>query len=261
LEYGEDTAWSKPILESMSIDSINSIILDENNFYFKKTTQMTECLLERGKGHFIVGYTDLHPNGDAIAAFRDPQRLLLDTIEYKEEIKILSRKITRDFLKVYDIFHKQISKYGMPSTCWLPAISKGKFHIPSCDISCMISNEAFENLFLESIIEECRYMDNNIYHLDGPQALRYLDTLLDIPEIHAIQWVPGAGQDYWANWIEVYQKIQNKNKAMYILSVPAQDLDKLFEILRPEGVWIGNITEVQTIEQANEILNKIERWG
>jgi hypothetical protein len=31
------------------------------------------------------------------------------------------------------------------------------------------------------------------------RSLRYLDCLLEIPEIHAIQWVPGAGREYWAD--------------------------------------------------------------
>ena len=100
----------------------------------------------------------------------------------------------------------------------------------------MISTKSFANLFLPGIIRECRHMDRCMYHLDGPQALRHLDLLLDIPEIHAIQWVPGAGRDYWGDWIDIYRKIQMRGKALQILSIPAADLGWLFEVLRPEGV-------------------------
>jgi len=259
--YGEDTAWSKPILDDWSTDSINNLKLDKNNFYYRKVMEMTDDFIAAGKNKFIVGYTDLHGGGDAIAAFRGSQNFLMDIITNPKEIKEVCDKITVDFLKVYDVFYEKLTAANMPSTSWCTAVCKGKFHIPSNDFSCMISHEDYENLFLPGIIDECRHMDKCIYHLDGPQALRYLDTLLEIPEIHAVQWVPGAGQEYWADWIEVYQRIQNKNKAMQILSVPAKDLDHLFDVLRPEGVWISNLTGITNETEAETALKKIVRWG
>jgi len=259
MEYGESTAWSKPILTDLSDESVDKLHLDRNSFYFRKLIEMTEALVEAGKDKFIVGYTDLHGGADAIAAFRDPQELLIDTIEQPDAIKRLCERITTDFLEVYDEFHSKLSAAGMPSTSWLLATCKGKYHIPSNDFSCMISDDAFEDLFIPEIIRECQHMDRCIYHLDGPQALRYLDRLLEIPEIHAIQWVPGAGQDYWANWIELYQRIQSKKKA-FCLSVPAKDLNLLFESLDPEGVWISSISGISNEQEATAALNKIAKW-
>jgi hypothetical protein len=257
MEYGERTAWSEPILDDLSDDSIASLRLDRESFYFKKLVEMTEALIEAGRGKFIVGYTDMHGGGDAIAAFRDPQALLMDTIENPEAIKRLCDRITTEFLEVYDFFYDILSAAGMPSTSWLGATCNGKYHIPSNDFSCMISDDAFEDLFIPGIIRECAHMDRCIYHLDGPQALRYLDRLLDIPEIHAIQWVPGAGQDYWADWIEVYQRIQAKKKA-FTIGVPAKDLDRLFESLAPEGVNLG--IGVSNREDAETVLKKLSGW-
>ena len=258
--YGEQTAWSKPILRDWSQESLNKLHLDTENFYFRKIMEMTDALIEAGKDRFIVGYTDLHGGGDAIAAFRDPQALLIDTVENPDAVKALCGRISTDFLQVYDIFHDKLAAAGMPSTTFLPATSKGKYHVPSNDFSCMISDEAFEDLFLPGIIHECRHMDRCIYHLDGPQALRYLDRLLEIPEIHAIQWVPGTGQDYWANWIEVYQRIQSKKKAMMILAVPVKDLFLLFESLNPEGVWISSVLDVSNQHEAEAALRDIAQW-
>lgn len=36
-----------------------------------------------------------------------------------------------------------------------------------------------------------------IYDVDGPSALRHLDLPLDIPELNAIQSVPGEGNETW----------------------------------------------------------------
>jgi len=260
MEYGEETAWSEPILQDWSRQSLDPLRLDTDNFYFRKIMEMTDALIKNARNRYIVGYTDLHGGGDAIAAFRNPQELLLDTIEHPLEIKELCDRITTDFLKIYDLFHAKLSAADMPSTTWTHVTGVGKVHIPSNDFSCMISDQAFEELFIPGIIRECRHMDRCLYHLDGPQALRYLDRLLDIPEIHAIQWVPGVGHDYWAEWIAVYQRIQKKRKALQILSVPARDLPRLFQALSPEGVWISSVSGISDLHEAETALTNIARW-
>jgi hypothetical protein len=260
LEFGETTTWSIPVLNDWSKESLKKMVLNEESFYYKKVFEMSETFIKAAKGKYIVGFTDLHAGGDAIAALRDPENLLYDTIEHPNEIKSLCTKITNDFLKVYDKLYAMFESAGMPGTSWLPAICKGKFHIPQNDFSCMISKKSFEKLFVSEIIRECQHMDKCIYHLDGPHALRYLDMLLDIPEIHAIQWVPGASIDYWADWLHVYKRIQEKGKAMQILSMPVEDLHILFSNLKPEGVWISEITGITNYYEANAALNAISKW-
>jgi hypothetical protein len=117
----------------------------------------------------------------------------------------------------------------------------------------------FETVFLPGIIRECQHMDRSIYHLDGPDALRFLDTLLAIPEIHAIQWVPGAGQSHWKQWIEVYQRIQSAGKA-FCVGVHVSELDHFFELFRPEGVWLS-VGGVGDRESAEDVLRSISGWG
>ena len=259
LVFGESTSWSEPILESWEPEAVADLQLDRSNVYFRKILELTDALLDAGRGRFIVGYTDLHPGGDAIAAFRDPELLCIDMIEHPDAIKALVERITDDFLEVYDLYHAKLSSAGMPSTTWLPATCEGKYHVPSNDFSCMISETMFEEVFIPGIIRECRHMDRNIYHLDGPQALRFLDRLLAIPEIHAIQWVPGAGQNDWKRWIDVYRRVQAAGKA-FCLAVPVGDLDRLFEVLRPEGAWV-TVTGVSDRDEADGVMRRMARWG
>lgn len=260
MEYGERTAWSEPILTDGWEDRLASLRLDTEGFFYRKTLEMTDAFIERGRGRFIVGYTDLHAGGDAVAALRGPEALLMDTLERPDEVRSLCERITTDFLRVYDRLHEKLAAAGMPSTTWIHALCTGKLHIPSNDFSCMISAAAFEDLFVPGIIRECRHMDRCMYHLDGPQALRYLDRLLELPEIHAIQWVPGAGQEYWLEWIDVYRRIQEKGKALMIQAVPAADLDRLFETLRPEGVWVNAVPGIDNLEEAQAVLKRFHTW-
>ena len=70
----------------------------------------------------------------------------------------------------------------------------------------MISTRMFEDVFLPGLVDECRFLDRSIYHLDGPGALRHLDSILAIPELDALQWVFGAGNEGFHRWVEVYRK-------------------------------------------------------
>ncbi len=259
LEFGETTSWSEPILDDWRPETLAQLQLDEDNVYYRKILELMDALIEAGRDTFIVGYTDLHPGGDAIAAFRDPQQLCLDMIDHRAEVKALCERVTDDFLRVYDLYHARLQAAEMPSTTWLKATCSGKYHVPSNDFSCMISDQMFEEVFLPEIIRECQHMDRCIYHLDGPEALRYLDTLLAISEIHAIQWVPGAGRDDWRDWIDVYRRIQAAGKA-FCLYPPVEELDDLFEVLRPEGAWLI-VSGVEDEDMAHAALQKITRWG
>ncbi|MCX7048052.1 MAG: hypothetical protein NTX50_21515 [Candidatus Sumerlaeota bacterium] len=258
LNFSETTVWSEPILEDWSPGSLAKLRLDHEGFFFKKLIEMTDRYTETARGKYIVGYTDFHAGGDAIAAFRDPQRFCTDLLEYEDEIKALLDCVTDDFIQVYDFFHQRLAAAGMPSTTWLPATCRGRYHVPSNDFSCMISNRMFEEIFLPGIIRECRHTNRCIYHLDGRNALRYLDTLLAIPEIHAIQWVAGAGYDYWADWIEVYRRIQRAGKA-FIMYPPVKDLERVFKVLRPEGAWLC-LPSVKDREEADQVLTAVAKW-
>jgi hypothetical protein len=261
LEYGDRTSWSVPCLHDWSPASLAALQLNLGNPYFRKTIEITDALLAVGRGKFLVGYTDLHGGGDAIAAFRDPQELLIDVLERPAEVKALNDRITTDFLRVYDLFHARLQAAGMPSTSWCPLTCKGKYHIPSNDFSCMISTPQFVDLFLPGIVRECQAMDRCIYHLDGRQALRFLDLLLELPELDAIQWVPGAGHDYWGDWIDVYQRIQRAGKAVQVGVVPVQELPRLTELLKPEGIWIPHVSGITDADEAQAALRVIARWG
>lgn len=257
-EFGETTAWSIPCINKWEEDSVN-VMLDMEHPLFIATEKLIRALLKRGKDKFIVGLADFHPGGDHVAALRDPVNLAIDLIEDPDNVKKELKKSQKDFYTAYDYFYNILKDANMPITTWTPLIHDGRYYIPSNDFSCMISKEMFDEFFLEGIIDECRFYEKSIYHLDGPGALRHLDSLLDIKELDAVQWVPGAGNEGFNKWIDVYKRIQHAGKSMQILSFSINELDLLFEHLKPEGVWISGI---QGCNQDNiqHVLKRISEW-
>ena len=256
LEFGEDTSWSVPILEDWA--QVDKVIFNPENPYWKKIIEITDAMLEAGKGRFYTGLTDFHPGGDAIAAFRDPAQLNLDMMERVEQVKALLSYITETYLQVYDFFHQKLTSAGQAICTWIGIVSTKKWLVPSNDFSCMISPKMFQEVFLPSIVAECQHYDACIYHLDGPNALKHLDSLLAIKELSAIQWVYGAGNGRASDWLPVYRKCQAAGKGLQI-HLDLDELDLFMTSLRPEGLWLG-ISGVQDREQAEAILRRMARW-
>ncbi|MBI5092205.1 MAG: trimethylamine corrinoid protein 2 [Candidatus Hydrogenedentes bacterium] len=257
MEYGPDTSWSIPNLDDWA--QADTLLFSEDNFYWRKLIEMTDALLEAGRGKFYTGLTDLHPGADAVAAFRDPQRLNLDLLEYPDDVKRLLDRVEREYFRVFDYFYDKLSGAGQAIATWAGIVSSKKWYVPSNDFSCMVSEAMFEEFFISGIEAEIRHMEASIYHLDGPQALRHLDRLLAIPELNAIQWVYGAGNGRATDWIPIYRRCQNAGKGIQLFGVTQEDLDILMANLRPEGIWMS-ADGIRDRATAEEFLKRVSRW-
>ena len=259
--FGESTTWTEPCLDDMQdYDKLSEP--DFSHPVFKAIDKYTDLLLEYGKGKFIVGLTDIHPGGDHLAALRDPQNLAFDMIDCPELVKDALKKSYVGSNRLYDYFYNKIKSFDpdMPITTWTPAISDQSFYVPSNDFSCMISKEMFDDVFLQGIADECKYFTHSIYHLDGPGALRHLDSLLSIPELDAVQWVFGAGNEGYHKWVKVYQKIQAAGKGIE-MNCHVSELPMIFETLKPEGLWFSTIRGIDSPDTAEKALKRIEKWA
>jgi hypothetical protein len=256
LEYGQTTSWSIPCLKDWA--DVDALRFSEHNFYWRKIIEMTDALMEVGKGKFYTGITDLHVGGDAIAAFRDPLQLNIDMIERAEQVKALLDHVTETYFRVYDFYYDKLTAAGHAISTFPGIVSTRKWYVPSNDFSCMISKRMFDDIFLPGIIRECRHMEASIYHLDGPGALHHLDSLLEIPELNAIQWVYGEGRGRASDWMHVYQKCQAAGKGLQI-HLGLDELDFFMDSLRPDGLWIG-LSGVRDRDQAHAVLKKLKTW-
>jgi hypothetical protein len=72
--------------------------------------------------------------------------------------------------------------------------------------------------------------------MDGPGQIRHLDDLLALPNLHTIQWVPGAGQPPAPAWIDLLQRIQRAGKGVQVL-VSVEDVMAMYTKLAPERTF------------------------
>jgi len=256
MEYDERTSWSIPSVSTW--EDLENVRFSEDNFYWRKLIEITDALLEVGRGRFYTGLTDFHPGGDWIAALRGVEQLAVDLIEAPHQVMRLRGIIDEAYPRIYDAFHRRLVDADQAITAWPGIVSTRKWYAPSNDFSCMISKRMFDEFFLPGIVEECRHLEASIYHLDGPGALHHLESLLEVPELNAIQWVYGAGNGRASDWMHLYQRCQAAGKGLQIHIEP-DELDALMENLRPGGLWIS-VEGVKDRDHAEALLRRASQW-
>jgi len=233
--------------------------LDMQNPYFKTMEALTEYALERGEGQFMVGYTDLHPGLDCVAAWRDPQRLCLDLFDNPDGVHQLVELAIADFEQIYDYFDAMLKARQQLSVSWMGIPSFGKMHIPSCDFSSLISPAFFNEFGLPILQREVKSMTHNIFHVDGKGVAKHLDAILSVPEVHALQWVQGVGDDYpIMQWIPFIKDLQARGIPL-VIDLAKEDIVAFTDAMTPEGLFLWVAT--QSEEEEIEILKYIEKWS
>lgn len=259
LEFSETTSWSIP--NCRSCREILDIEPNLDNSYWASLREQTDASLQRGADRWITALPDLHTNGDLPAAMRDPEQLCLDLADDLPSVRAACDYVTEAaYPAMYDDMWDRIRAAGQPATTWAPFLHAGRAYVTSCDFICMISPAMFRQAILPSIVWEMRFLERNVFHLDGPGAVGHLDDLLALDELDGLQWVYGAGNGPAARWIDVYRRTQAAGKAIQLLCEDLHDARAVAEHLRPEGVWFcpgGSYGR----EEAEAFLDWAARWA
>lgn len=260
LDFGEHTSWSHPIIDDPEHwPRILDKQPDFDNVYWQTIERMTRYALERNEGRYVVGMTDLHGNYDILAALREPVMLCTDLLDCPEVLQKVGRHVAEGFVAACRRQWDMLLDAGLGTTSWLPFHHTGPAYVPSCDFWCMVSPQAAHELILPDILTEMQPMERSIFHLDGPQALRHLDLLLDIPSLNAIQWVFGAGNGPASRWIDVYRKIIAAGKGVQVLAEDPADALEVLDHVGAEGVWLDVNKPFENRRNAELFLDDVQR--
>ncbi len=234
LDFGETTSWAEPTVENWRDFCPGDIAQSP---WFTLLSQFTDRAVADAKGDYMVGISDLHAGPDALVSLRGPENLCMDLYDCPDDVLPLPTRIWPAMRKVYEDQCARVEKGTTGTTTWMPCYHRKHWYVTSCDFNALISRDMFRKFVLPELLEEAAYFDANLFHLDGPGALRHLDDLLAIPGINGIQWVPGAGAPPQSQWKELLMKIQAAGKCL-MLDVRPEEIETLSAFLRPEGVCL-----------------------
>ncbi|MCK4284295.1 MAG: hypothetical protein KAX44_08260 [Candidatus Brocadiae bacterium] len=248
----DQTSWVRPF-----VDDLGGYVpaFDPGGKWWRRICDLLDAVCEIAKGNFLVGIPDLHGGGDALAAVRHPDKLALDLYDEPAEVKRLMPALTRIYREVFEEYHRRASRVQDGSTTWIHVYSRGSFTALQNDFSGLISPAMFAEFFLPEVEDLAGWLDNSLYHLDGPTALGNLPWLLDVKELDGIQWVPGAGAKPMSEWTDVCAQVLEAGKCLHI-SCGAHEVECILSVLPHEGLFIR--THCSTEAEARRLLRSVE---
>lgn len=251
----DQTTWSEPFVESWADQG--PLVFDETLWWWRKTEELLNSCIEwvsRLGLDCQIGLPDLNGPTEILADIRGAEKLCMDLVFEPQEVSKRFEQVLSVWFEAYDRCSGITSSLGGNFT-WMGIHSLLSAIDIQSDFSCLISPEMFEQFILPSMLEQIERIDRSIFHLDGPDMVRHLDSLLRIEGLDAIQWVYGAGGGRASDWIELLRRIQDAGKSVWIECDP-DEVPILTRTLSKTGLMM--VTKTDTLEEAHSLLRGLE---
>jgi len=168
---------------------------------------------------FIFTIPDMIENIDILSAMRGAEPLCIDMLDNPETVSRHLRQIDELYEYYYNLIYDFV-KFPDNSSCfsafrvWGP----GRTAKIQCDFAALISPRQFREFALPSLRRQCKFMNNTVFHLDGPQAMKHVPALMEIKELNALQFTCGEMRPDGTNeeWWGVYDQVKAAGKALWI---------------------------------------------
>jgi len=253
-----ETVWFHPA-EQLEIADLH-LSLDRESPTFRRIADLMRTATERWQGSVQVGMTDLGGNLDTLSTFRPGEKLLLDLYDHADEVQRAAWEAHEAWWDTFNAFNGILQPSNPGYTAWTSIFSSEPYYILQCDFAYMIGPEMFEEFVKPELAETCRKLANAFYHLDGIGQLPHLDSLLAIPELKGIQWVPGDGQPGPAAWLDVYSRVRDAGKLVQIFGSGTAGRESLDLMCERLGSGRG-IIYIGTVGDEKETLRVLDEYG
>ncbi len=215
--FQEKTVWCEHFVKSWK--DVEDIRYDPENKWFKKHLQLFKDVKALVGDDFLIGIPDIMENVDVLSSMRGVQDLIFDLMDEPEEIKRRLNQIQAIYFKYYDQFY-DIVKDANGGSCYtvFQIWGPGRTAKLQCDFSALMSPNQFTEFVQEELRKQGKNLDQVLYHLDGPDAIKHMPSLMEIKEIDALQWTSGDhGPDgTMEEWYPIYDQAVTAGKSLWI---------------------------------------------
>lgn len=193
------------------------IKLDTGNVWLKRLVKIGQLVLERWEGRVLVSMPDIGGVLDVLSSFRPSEMLLLDLYDEPDQVLRVIDEIEVAWNACYDLFDDAFSPTNPGYCAWAGIFSDVPSYMMQCDFCYMISPEMFDQFVKPSLVRCSEKLSRAFYHLDGKGQLPHLPSLLQIPTLNGVQWIPGDGNPSPGHWPEVFQTILASGKRAQVM--------------------------------------------
>jgi hypothetical protein len=215
VEFGADTSWTHAFIADDWSNAPKWTIRDDNH-YWRLLHDLAALVAEDAAGRYVVMLPDVGASADVLLNLRGSSQLCTDIVDQPDVIAASIEAMYAAWHRTLSDLLEAIIGRGAGYTFYLGLWSSKPHALPACDFNAMIGPRPFKTLFLPDIARQAATLGCAIFHLDGPDAARHVDTLIETPEITAIQYVVGAGHPA-LDKIDVMKRVQAGGKPLQVL--------------------------------------------
>ena len=215
--FAPDTLWFKHFVEDY--EGVLPFRYDPDNYWWKKHLEIIDRQLALTKNtDVMVCIPDLIENIDILSAMRDPQTCCYDLYDYPEMVTQALGNIQDLYMTYYDAIYDRVKRDGVSSYTAFNLLGTGKTAKIQCDFAALLAPGQFDEYIMPSLRYQCEKIDNTMFHLDGPECLVHVDSLMTIEKLDALQWTPGARNPKAGSeeWYELYRKVRAADKGLWV---------------------------------------------
>ncbi len=229
--FNERTAWFVEFVKDWI--SYPDLVFNPESPWFKKHIELFQNVKELAGDDFYLGIPDIMENIDVLASMRGAQDTIFDMMDEPEEVHRRIDQIDQIYYEYYDRFY-EIAKDRENGSCYtvFQIWGPGKTIKLQCDFSAMMSPGQFREFIQDSLRKQAKQADHVLYHLDGPDAIKHVDAVMEIEEIDALQWTSGDyGPDgTFEEWYPIYDKAVAAGKGLWVKVYSGEFEEWLFRL-------------------------------
>ena len=263
--FNEDTIWFEHFIEDWK--EAPEFKFDPENKWFKKHIELAKKCRELAGDDFFVDMPDLMENIDVLEAMRGAQDMIFDMIDDPEIVEERIAQVQNIYYEYYDRFREIIKdENGGNAYTVFQIWGPGRTVKLQCDFSAMMSPDNFRDFIQEPLRKQAENADQVLYHLDGPDAIRHLDALMEIDGIDALQWTSGdAGPDgTLEDWDVIYDKVRRAGKSLWIKVYSGEfedwikNVDRIVQKYGSHSLFL--LFPEMSMEQAETLLDYADKY-
>lgn len=247
-------------------EDIADLDFDPQNRWYRFVSDLTAQSARRAQGRYLTSVSGISASFDLFVELCGAEETLVAMSEKPAEVKRVRDRIIEWGKQTYDERYGLVAPFQEGSIDGMGIWAPGRVRYVQCDLCAMISPQMFDDLVLPEIRAFTEHVDYGIYHLDGEEQVRHLNSLLTLDALKVIQYVPSAAKPSAEGfhrdpmeWIDVFRRIQDAGKKLWI-SCPPQRIRPLFEKISPEGVFLW-VVGCKDEQETDNVLRELDRIG
>lgn len=186
--FSPNTVWYNTLFDD-AYDLRSLKTRRDTEYYIKARDKFSE-LYRLANNDYIVTLPDIIDSMDTLSSILGPEKLLYSLIDSPDDIKAGSDLLDDIYFDYFDEFREMLANDDDIMSVQAFSIIGKRVAKLQCDFCAMISSEMFDYFVAPSIQKYCNRLSHALYHIDGEDEIRHVDSLIKIKGLDAFQWIP-----------------------------------------------------------------------